>query len=261
MSIHQHFRPDEQPFVDRVLEWAENASVRHQTRLTDFLDPREQFILRSVAGSFTDIKVLFFGGYEQAERKRGLIVPEYVQVDSETFQMALLSICPSQGKSSAPRSWRHRDVLGSLAGLGIKRTMIGDILMTEDEAQVIVAAEMADFIQLHLQKIGRVPVTCASVDWSHLKIPEDEWQYINRTVSSLRVDVIVSELIRLSRTKTTRLIKAGRVKVNWKIVDQPAETVEEGDVLSVQGFGRYLFAGIEMMTKKQKYRVLLGKKD
>lgn len=257
MSIFEHFRPEEKPFVEKIMEWAEMVSQRKDERLTHFLDPREQFILQAIVGRHSDIEVYFFGGYEGAERKRALICPDYLDPNTDEYAITLLSI--EGNYKSLP--FEHRDVLGSLVGLGLKRDRLGDILLTEEKQQIVVANEIADYIQIHLQQISRYSIRCEAVSLSEVAIPSEDWRFQNKTVSSLRLDVILSELLSSSRAKITPLIKAGRVKVNWKVVEQTSLTLKEGDILSVKGHGRFLFAEIEGLTKKEKFRVKLGKKD
>lgn len=255
MSIYDHFRSDEKPFVEKIMDWCELVSERHQPRVTDFLDPRERFIVQSIVGQSLDLKAESFGGYEEAERQRIIICPDYFEVSRDQFQVALLSVT-----YDATDKIEHRDLLGSLLGLGIKREKIGDLLLADEDAQCVVAEEMADYIDLHLQQVGRTKVSTSHVNLDEIRIPEEEWVIKSSTVSSLRLDVLISEMIRLSRSKAVQLIKSGRVKVNWKVTEQPALTVEEGDMLSVKGFGRYLFKEIYGKTKKDKIRVAYGYK-
>jgi RNA-binding protein YlmH len=256
MSIYHHFRPEEKPLVDRTIEWTELVNQRFQPKLTSFLDPREQFIVQSIVSRTVDVHISFFGGYAQSERKRAIIVPNFVEVSPHDFRVTLLSIEGNQ--KTLPLE--HRDVLGSLLGLGIKRDKFGDILLSEEKNQIIVAEEVADYVMLHLQQINKYEVRCESIDWSELQAPSEGWEFKDTTVSSLRLDVILSELLPLSRSKSVPLIKTGKVKINWKVVEHPSVSLEEGDVLSVKGFGRFLFSKVEGLTKKQKYRVQLGKK-
>jgi RNA-binding protein YlmH len=253
LSIFHHFRPEEKPLVERTIEWVELAGERKQARLTHFLDPREQFIVKSIAKRDNDVKVSFYGGYDEAERKKALIVPEFIEVSPEDFHVTLLSV---QGSYKA---LEHRDVLGSLLGLGVKREKFGDILLSEESQQLIVSSDIADFIEIHLNQISRYSVSCQSISWDQLNASRDEWIMRDTTVSSLRLDVILSEVLNFSRTKVAPLIKQGRVKVNWRVVEHSSLTLEEGDVLSVKGHGRFLFFKVEGQTKKQKFRVQLGR--
>lgn len=258
MSIYQHFRKAEQPFAERIIELTETVSVRHQSKLIDFLDPRQQYIAQSVVGGEHDVQLYLFGGYEDAERKRALIVPDYVQPENDQFNLTLLTI---EYSPTFSKKLKHRDVLGSILGLGLKREKFGDVILTDDGQQVLVTNNIAEYVQLQLRQIGKTSVTCSATEWSQLLTPEEKWNFRSTTVSSFRLDALLADILRLSRAKTAQLIKLGRVKVNWKVEDQPSVTLEEGDHLSVKGYGRFLFAEFEKETKKNKYRVQVAKKE
>lgn len=257
MSLLNHFRPEEHKFVERVLEWVEHVQTRYRSRLTSFLDPREQFIVQSITGREPDVLVAFNGGYEQAERKRAYIYPKLWEGTELNFELSLYTVKTNQ--KIIP--FEHRDVLGALLGLGIKREKFGDILLTDNHLQIIMSADIAEYVELHFKQINRYKIDCEPTDWQDLLVPEENWHYFQTTTSSLRLDAILSELLRMSRTKVLPLIKAGRVKVNWKLIDDPSFLLEEGDHVSVRGYGRFLFAKVEGETKKKKQRITLGRKE
>lgn len=76
-NVYQHFRKDEHPFIDTVGDWLEQVEMQYAPYLTDFLDPRQAYILETLIRQNSDLSFTFYGGYEQAERKRCLIYPAY----------------------------------------------------------------------------------------------------------------------------------------------------------------------------------------
>ncbi|AKP46782.1 MULTISPECIES: RNA-binding protein [Bacillus] len=253
-SIYQHFRPEEKEFIDDVLESIRQVEEKYAPKLMDFLDPREQQILSSLLGKNTEVNVSFFGGTVQAERKRALLYPPYFSVQQEDFQVALFEILYPQKFVVL----NHRDVLGSLMGLGLRREKFGDILAKEGRFQFLVAAEMADFVKLNFRQVGKASVQLEEKKLEEAIESEESWQPVQTTVSSLRLDVMISAYAKLSRQKVQTMIKSGLVKVNWKVVDNPAFLCEEGDVLSVRGKGRCKLLSIDDKTKKEKWRITLG---
>ena len=91
-DIYQHFRKEEQPFVDQVLGWKNIALDQYRMKLTDFLDPREQFITQSVIQHSDELGIMFFGGYEGAERKRALIYPDYLAPSIQDFELSYFQV-------------------------------------------------------------------------------------------------------------------------------------------------------------------------
>src|SRR5690625_5018594 len=123
-NLYQHFRENERPFIDQVLDWAHQVENQYTPYLTPFLDPREQYIVESVMGQFDDIVMNSFGGYEAAERKRLYLSPSYFEPSQDDFQIRVAEI--RYPKKFAELS--HGQILGTLMGSGIKRETIGDII-------------------------------------------------------------------------------------------------------------------------------------
>lgn len=255
MNIYQHFRPEEREFIDQVLEWKDYVNDTYSTKLTDFLDPREQQIVRTIIGNQTEIIVDFFGGLEENERKRAIIFPEYYQPREEDFQIQLLEVeYPSKFITI-----EHPQVLGSLMSLGLRRGKYGDILIENDRIQFLVGKEVSDYIKLQLVKIGRATISLKEVPFHEgIKVKEN-WLETTETVSSLRLDTVMSALLNISRQKSQEYIKHGRVKVNWTTIENPTFECGLSDVISVRGYGRSKIISIDGKTKKDKWRIVAGK--
>ncbi|KFN00989.1 RNA-binding protein [Bacillus clarus] len=253
MSIYEHFRPEEAVFVDKVLEWKQAAEY-HQVKLTDFLDPRQQQIVATVIGQQGEVAVQFGGGAPQAERRRALIYPEYLELNEEEFQIEVLEI----DYPSKFYTLEHRQILGAFMSLGLTREKCGDILLQENRAQIIVAKEVVSYIEMNLQSIGKTKISLSSVQAEQILQLHEKWGEKSGTVSSLRLDVVLAEMLHISRQKVQPLIKNGLVKVNWKVVEQTAYECFPGDVFSVRGYGRSKLFSVEGRTKRDKWRVLYG---
>lgn len=254
MSLYHHFRIDEYDFVDKVLEWKSQVEITHQVKLTDFLDPREQFILTSVIGQSGDVRVSFFGGNEEVERKRAFIHHDYYEVKRDDYHICLMEIQYPVKFSTIT----HPQVLGSLMGIGLKRQKYGDILINDKTIQMVVADEISDFVQLSLNKIGNTSVRIEQIDLEKVIYGEDIWKNSSSTVSSFRIDVVISEIFRLPRQKSQLLIQSGLVKLNHKVIEKSSFTVESGDMISVRGKGRCKVLSVDGQTKREKWRITFG---
>jgi RNA-binding protein YlmH len=251
MSLYHHFRQDEHPFVERVLEWTARVSGRYERILTDFLDPRQAFIARSLAQREVGFFFAEYGGYGHAERVRGIFYPEYMDPDPGNYALALLTI---RG-SNQFLNLEHRDYLGSLLGLGIKREKFGDILVHDSYAQIIVAREITDYVRLNLTQVHRVRVTAEISEPEQVAVPAQSFRRLSFTVQSPRIDAILGDVFHLSRAKVVPPIQNGRVKVNWREINDPSYRLEEGDVVSFKGFGRFKVALIGGETKKGRTKI------
>jgi RNA-binding protein YlmH len=251
MDIYQHFRKEEQPFIDQVLSLKDDVERTFQTKLTDFLDPREQFIMQSIIGGHTDVQLRFFGGQPHVERKRALLAPYYEEIHDEHFNVVIL-------EASFPQKFvqlTHRDVLGSLMSLGMKRSKIGDLIAEDGVIQIVAAEEIAIFIQTHLQSVKKSKINLSIRGVSQLRESKERWYEQEGTVSSLRLDAIIKEIYRISRQQAQDYITKGAIKVNFRIVDNPSFQLAPGDMISFRKKGRSKIERIDGQTKKEKWRI------
>lgn len=253
-SIYQHFRPEEREFIDQVLEWKREAAEMYAPKLTDFLDPREQEIVQSIVGGHDDTAAFFFGGTGQSERKRAYICPSYFTPEEKDFDVVLYEIkYPDKFVSIT-----HPQVLGSLMGLGLRRGKFGDILTDGRRIQFLAAEEVSHYIELNFSQVGKTAIALDRRSYEEAVVQEESWKEMSTTVSSLRLDAILSAFTKQSRHKIQLAIRGGLVKVNWKQQENPAFECTEGDVFSVRGAGRAKLLAIEGKTKKEKWRIILG---
>ncbi|WP_285766531.1 RNA-binding protein [Peribacillus sp. SI8-4] len=255
MSIYQHFRPEEKDFIDQAMNWIEQVKNSYAPKLSDFLDPRQQEILISLLGNDLDAKLQFNGGSEFVERKRALIYPDYYSPEPSDFNISLYDI-------SYPKKFvtlEHRQILGTLMSLGVKREKFGDIIVTEEHIQFIAAGEMDAYLTGNLERIGKASVAIKQLPIGNIIQVQDKWEELVTTVSSLRLDSVLSAVLNMSRQKTQSLITSGKVKVNFKQTENVSEECREGDALSIRGFGRCKIMSIDGKTKKDKWRISLGR--
>ncbi len=196
------------------------------------------------------------GGYEQAERKRAIIGPDYRSLDDEPVGISVLAV---SGPGQAQLELDHGDYLGALLGLGIKRDRIGDIHVHEHFCHIIVMDEIADYLNIHLRQVHRINVLTDVIPLSELQTVVPKLEEMSLSVASMRLDGIASDVYRISRSKIVDPIRAGRCRVNWKSEEDPSEQLREGDVVSIKGLGRFKVLEVDGMTKKGRIRVKIGK--
>ncbi len=247
-----HLSGEERALAARVLDLAESAMKKAEPAATDFLDPGEKAFLKDLLHYLPEIKTLFFGGYYQAERERMVLVPAFFFTETVHPPLFYLSVKAREGVEL-----HHRDLLGSITGLGIKRGKIGDILPGTGEAHVILAEEVGEYVLANLTRVGPVQVTTEAIDPEQLKVPAKRIKEIKTTVASLRLDAVASAGFGVSRTKMAREIKAERVKVNWKVVSNPAYQVSPEDTISIRGRGRVMISALKGNTKKGRISLVL----
>lgn len=254
-TYFQHFRKDEQPFIESVAGWIRETEDRYSPKLTDFLDPRQRFIVQAIAGSAQEISTSSSGKFEEAERMRMYIHPPYFEPSIEDFSITIFEL----SYPSKFLTLEHRDVLGALMSIGVDRSKFGDIRLEGEKIQFAIASEMADYVRANLTSIGKAKVHVTETEPEAYLLYTEEWSEELHIISSMRLDTVLSSVLNISRQKASMLIHAGRVKVNWTVREQPAFELQESDILSVRGYGRMKIMMIEGRTKKDKIRLQIGR--
>ena len=241
--------------VARVIDCAEQAIRTWEVVFTDFLSPPELAEAQQGFARLTEVELLAWGGYPQAERKRIAIARSDLPLDAPQADLVALSIA---GILFLLNGY-HRDFLGAMLGTGIVREKTGDIIVLgERGAQVVVVPELADFLEASLTQVRSVPVKTQRMDFSELKVREPKKKELTTVEASLRLDAIASAGFGMSRSKMVDFINAGDVRVNWKEIKQASHQVKTGDLIAIRGKGR-LEVGEIAVTKKERYRMQLTK--
>ena len=210
----------------RLLELADRAEQRCYVTFSDFLNMEEESILSSL---HFNIDCCLFGGYDGAER---CIAAFGYEAEGTDFPISIIKAEPVSPKFADKLS--HRDFLGSLMGLGIKREVLGDIVIADNIGYIFCLNSIADYIVQSLSKVRHTIVKCSLVDslpQSAVKKPEEE-QLI---VASERLDVIVSAVYHFSRSAVKELFVSGKVYVNSRLCENFSYIPKENDIISVRG--------------------------
>lgn len=236
----------------RMLDLAEQVIKGRPYRVSGFMSPAGLVIADAVKAGNDQLRVEASGGYEGAERIRVAFVDRDFQGQVD-FGITPLKV------SWDPRFrlLTHRDVLGSLMGLGIEREHFGDVIMQSGSAQVLVDASMAEYVKQNFTKIAMVSVSVEAMDMEDILPKEEKIKEIRTTVASLRLDAVASSGFSVSRTKLVSAVNAGLLQVNWQPAKGPAQEVKEGDIISMRGRGRMKIESITGTSRKGRIGVYL----
>lgn len=242
---------DEEQVINmrRLIDKIEIVSRNHSIESTDFFNPYERRLAKSILNRFNDLSYIELGGLDDSERQIIMMFPDYHYLTDEDLHVRALEV------SGYVEEISHRDILGSLMGLGIVREKIGDILIHKDFSQIIVKQEISDYILYNLDKIGRQNILIKKIGLSELFEGKILFEEKINTVASTRLDSIVSMAYNISRSDSQKLISRDRVKVNWEPTDKASVELEEGDLISVKGFGRFILHSINGRSRKNRIRV------
>ena len=239
--------------ITRIVDQAEIAVKTWEVVVSDFFSPPVIAEVENGFSRLTDIEIVVWGGYPQAERRRiGIARPE-IPLEQPQIPLAALDIAGNFLFDAAS----HRDFLGAILATGIVREKIGDIIVLgERGGQVIVVPELVEFLETSLTQVRSVPVKTQQIELSELKIRPPKTKEMTTVEASMRLDAIASAGFGMSRSKMSDAINRGDVRVNWKETSQSSYNVKSGDLITVRGKGR-LEVGEVAITKKQRYRIQL----
>ena len=239
---------DEKLLAKRLSELSERAYSRGTHEYSDFLSLSGQDVLLKTKLS---CEAELIGGYDTAERKIACFFPKDCYYE-ETPPISYISITPLSQKFADKLT--HRDFLGSLTGLGIRREVLGDIIISENIGYLVCKEEIAEYIEQTLIKVKHTDVKCKIVDSLpkvSVELPEPSFA----VVSSERIDSIVAAVFCISRSDSQDLFAHDKVFISGRLAQSLTASPKAGDIISVRGFGRFVYEGIERETKKGRLRV------
>lgn len=252
--LNKYKKPEEKLILSKILDKISFCETRNQIQVSDFLDLAQQELIRKFLQNQKYQNYLFYGGWEEAERKVLVCYPEKLtmlmkeqRINYNEWIKVIRITLPNENKGT----YEHRNYLSALMKLGMKREKIGDILVDEDGADILVHKDMLKFLQSNLSELTRFQkANIEEVELKHLKKITIEKKEMTITVSSMRLDNIVAELAKCSRSKANELLMQERVFVNFEAIAKPTKEIKIGDRITIRGKGRFQVEEILGTTKK-----------
>ena len=246
-------RNDEDRYLMRHIEdLADAAFSRGIARYSAFLSDREQDLARAALGRVgVRDGWRFDGGWPEAERRVLCLEPEYSYGECPVRCVQLQ--CRALPGAGLPA---HKDYLGSLMGLELRREALGDIVLPADTpgtAYVFALETAGELICRELLQVGRTEVTTTLLSLDEVpEFPQTERKTQTATVSSLRLDAVLAAMLHCSRGQACEWIAAGRVEINHLPAESAHAPVYEGDVFTVRGKGRFGLTALPGKSKKDR---------
>ena len=202
---------------------------------TGFLNEREQGVLENSIKPYSGMRMLFYGGYDDAQRRILVFLPEYFELADDPPLSAVRAAYYKDYELS------HRDFLGSLTGAGISRDAVGDILVDKEAhtADIIIKNDIKDFVLSEIKNAGRAALDIKEITLSALHIPLEKKEVFSDTVASPRLDAVTAAGFGISRENASSLVRSGKVFVNRVIWQSPDKSVPDGAVINAVGYGKF----------------------
>ena len=271
---------DERLLVSRALE----LSLRGESDAvaSSFLTPREQrIVFEAVKREGASHRLFMWGGYRGSERRKAIFLPSWLcdgavssvslfSVEREDLYISLLAdygmlsllgehMCALKLSGSGYAELSHRDWLGSLMGLGLRRSAIGDIAIEGNTARVFCEKSAASYIQVELRKVGRDVVKVVPLEVDPSFEVTRSFEDIVTTVATPRLDGVVRALCNISRDEAAGLVLRGDAEVNYFCEKETDRHLSRGDILTVRGFGKFIIESAEDVTRRGRIRLIAKK--
>ena len=280
--LKQFPKQEDKLLISKIIDKLKFVNNKNQVQYTDFLDTYEQSIVIKALSLIGENKYVLDGGYDEAERKVLFMYPdklkdiflsedlneEYNENINQNSNLKenntvinqnikVISIILPQDLQG---TYHHSEYLGGIMKLGIKREKIGDIIVNEAGADILVLDEMADYLKLHLQDLTRFQKSEILIkEISELTILPVKKEEIVILIPQMRLDVIISEILHMSRSKADEIVSEERVFVNYELKTKNATMLKQGDILTVRGKGKFEIGEVLSQTSKGKLRLQVNK--
>lgn len=249
--------------IAKLMDKIEISKTRNKIINTEFLTIYQKEIIKKQLNKIKFKNYIFFGGYNEAEAESLIIYPgkldiEIVKNNLKNIIKAIRIILPNDKEVIG--KYTHRDYLGAVMKAGLNRDRIGDILVHQDKGYIIVLNENAEYIAEFLKSLtifskAKIQI----IDYNEIELKKIEFEEIKITVSSMRFDNIVSEIIKSSREKACKMIIEEKVFINSKVETKGTKEVKEKDIIAIRGHGKYIINEIIGQNKKGKIIILVYK--
>jgi len=240
-----------------VLSAYESISIGKTVGLSGIISRSRFNLVENFVRSIGDneVKICFEGGYPEAERGRVIFFKHARHAEVAAKSAGLKAI-----ELKFNSELGHRDILGALLSLGVKRSRIGDIGIEGLLSYVVVSEDMAGFIMTNLNQVGRSPVESSlEISCSELNMPKNRLKKKEIVLSSMRADLVLSKVFNIGRKEVKGDISKDKVKLNDFVLNKANHCVVESDVLSYRGNGKIIIGDIKGMTKKGNYVLKIKK--
>lgn len=253
--LNKYKKTEEKLILSKILDKINFCETRNQIQVTDFLDLAQQQLITKFLKSQKQENYLLFGGFEEAERKVAIFYPIKLEnliienkIDFNEWIKVLRIILPNENKGK----YEHKNYLGALMKLGIKREKLGDIIVQDDGADILISKDILKFLQNNLTQLTRFQkAEITEINLKNLRKADIKKRTIIITLSSMRLDNIVAELAKCSRSKAVELIIQERIFVNFELVTKQTKEIKIGDRITIRGKGRFEIKELIGTTKKQ----------
>lgn len=261
LILNRYSKSEDKLLISKMLDKIELSKSRNRIEYTDFLDVYQKHLLEKILKQEKIENFVISGGAEETERNIIVFYPEKLE---DVFEQENKDVLPIKCiRIALPKEmygkYSHRDYLGGLIKLGIKREKIGDIFVFDDGADILILDEISKFILTNISSLTRFNKSkIEKVDLEDIRERKINKQEIKVITASMRLDCVISEILKTSRGKVEELINEGRVFVNFENVYKLTKQIKEKDLITIRGKGRFEIESIDGKTRNDRIKLTIN---
>lgn len=259
--LKDYKKQEDKMCLSQILDKIEFSKNREQIEYTEFLDMYQVSLVENFLRKIKFENYELYGGYEEAERKVAIIYPEkydakMLEKNYNKIVKVVRVLLPEEEKGK----YTHRNYLGGIVKLGLKREKVGDIIVYEEGADIITLESFANILKQQLPTLTRFENGKVVIEEvQNLQKREVKVETIKIIVPSLRLDNFVSDLARTSRSKANQIIEQERVFINGQNEVKSSKQLKLNDVITIRGKGRFIIKEFAGTTRSGRTIVAIEK--
>lgn len=259
--LNDYREKDDKMLLAQILDKIEMVEKKNKIEYTDFLDLAQIELVQKFINKIKIENYMIYGGFDQAERKMFVFYPEkFNSTVVERNLSNIVQIIRIELPNDMQGKYTHRDYLGAVIKLGVERKKVGDIIVDNNGADIIIEKDIAKFLLENLgglTRFSKSEITVQNIeDLRTVEIRKEELEII---VSSLRLDNVISELARGSRNKAVDIINTERVFVNFECETKKTKQIKPGDMVTIRGKGRFFIKELVGQTRSGRTIIRIEK--
>lgn len=259
--LKEYKKTEDKICLSQVWDKIELSKTKDKIEYTDFLDMYQVSLVENFLRKIKFENYQLYGGYQEAERKILIVYPEkYDEKMLEKNDSKIIKIVRVILAEEEKGKYSHRNYLGGIVKLGFKREKIGDIIVSEEGADIITVEDFAGILKQQLPSLTRFENSMVKIEEiQDLQKREVKIEQVKIIVPSLRLDNFVSDLARTSRSKAVQIIDQERVFVNGKNETKPSKQLKLNDIITIRGKGRFVIKEFSGTTRSGRMVIIIEK--
>lgn len=245
---------DEKLLIAKIEDKIKISKTQNKITNSYFLNEFQISMVEKQLLKMQEKQYFFFGGYEKALRKILVAYPDKLEKDTVISNINdIISAIKIELPNEIQGELKHKDYLGTLMSFGLARERVGDIIVYDNRAYLVVLKDNAEYIKMSFEQERKFKkAEIEIVNLSKIEPKSTEYDNINISVNSLRLDNVISEILKTSRKIAQEYLEQEKVYINYSEETKSTKTIKEKDILVIRGKGKYIVESFLGKNKKRK---------